>query len=75
MNWGIDHIFFATPHADNVERAVAEVGLVFGPRRIHSGQGTANACAVFENEFFEILRGWGGSLKEGFSPSSTGRTP
>ena len=56
MPWELDHVFFATTDADAAEKALAEFGLAFTERRIHSGQGTANACAVFENAFFELLR-------------------
>ncbi len=30
--------------------------MAFTERRVHRGQGTANACAIFENAFFELLR-------------------
>src|SRR2546423_1508425 len=30
-------------------------GLQFGRRRIHQGQGTANACAFFDNAYLELL--------------------
>lgn len=56
MSWKLDHVFFATADADSVERALAELGLAFTERHVHRGQGTANACAIFENAFFEILR-------------------
>jgi glyoxalase-like protein len=56
MQWELDHVFFATTDADAAEKALADFGLAFTERRIHSGQGTANACAVFENGFFELLR-------------------
>ena len=56
MSWEIDRVFFATADADSAERALTDFGLAFTERRVHSGQGTANACATFENAFFEILR-------------------
>jgi hypothetical protein len=51
----LDHVFLctATPEAD--ETTLAEFGLRFTQRRVHMGQGTANACAVFENAFLELL--------------------
>jgi glyoxalase-like protein len=56
MQWELDHVFFATTDAEAVEKALADFGIAFTERRVHSGQGTANACAVFENAFFEVLR-------------------
>jgi len=53
--WELDHVFFATTDADAAEKALAEFGLAFTERRVHSGQGTANACALFENAYFELL--------------------
>ena len=55
MSWELDHVFLATSDADSVEMALAEFGIAFTERRIHRGQGTANACAKFENAFFELL--------------------
>ena len=56
MHWELDHVFFATVDAEAAEKALAEFGIAFTERRVHSGQGTANACALFENAFFELLR-------------------
>ena len=56
MTWELDHVFLATSDADSAEQVLADFGLAFSERRVHSGQGTANVCAVFENAFFEILR-------------------
>jgi hypothetical protein len=56
MSWELDHVFFATSDAGRVERALAEFGLAFTEHRVHRGQGTANACAIFENASLEILR-------------------
>jgi Glyoxalase-like domain len=55
MSWHIDHVFFATSDADSAEGALSELGLMFTERRVHPGQGTANACANFDNAFLEIL--------------------
>jgi hypothetical protein len=55
MKWELDHMFFATPDVAKVERALAEFGLNFSRHVVHQGQGTANACAFFENAFFEVL--------------------
>ena len=56
MQWELDHVFLATADADAAEKVLADFGLAFTERRVHSGQGTANACAVFENAYFELLR-------------------
>ena len=56
MSWELDHVFFASVDADAAEAELAAFGFAFTIRRIHPGQGTANACAVFENAFFEVLR-------------------
>ncbi|MBK7580064.1 MAG: VOC family protein [Myxococcales bacterium] len=56
MNWELDHVFVATSDADSAEAALTEFGLTFTERRVHRGQGTANACAMFDNAYFELLR-------------------
>lgn len=56
MSWELDHVFFASMDADVAEAELAAFGFAFTVRREHPGQGTANACAVFENAFFEVLR-------------------
>ena len=56
MSWELDHVFFASVNADAAEAELAAYGFAFTVRRVHPGQGTANACAVFENAFFEVLR-------------------
>ena len=56
MSWELDHVFFASADADAAETELAAFGFAFTVRRAHQGQGTANACAVFENAFFELLR-------------------
>jgi hypothetical protein len=55
MNWELDHAFFATPDLAGVERALSDAGLRFSRHVVHQGQGTANACSVFQNAFFEVL--------------------
>jgi hypothetical protein len=55
MNWELDHVFFATPDLARVERTLSDIGLKFSRHVVHQGQGTANACAVFRNAFFEVL--------------------
>lgn len=56
MTWELDHVFLATSDAPALELRLTEFGFDFTVRRVHHGQGTANACALFENAFFEILR-------------------
>ncbi len=56
--WEIDHVFLATPAPSVVETALADFGMTFSERRVHPGQGTANACAIFENAFFELLHAY-----------------
>jgi hypothetical protein len=55
MMFEIDHVLFATEDLEGAERLLAQAGLEFTVRRIHAGQGTRNACAPFENAFFELL--------------------
>ncbi len=55
MNWELDHVFVATSAAGSAEVSLAEFGIAFTERRVHRGQGTANACAIFENAFLELL--------------------
>lgn len=55
MDWVVDHVFFATAAPAEIERELEAIGFAFTKRRRHAGQGTENACAVFENAFFELL--------------------
>jgi hypothetical protein len=55
MSLELDHVFLATVDAAEVETSLRESGIVFSRRVRHQGQGTANACALFDNAFFEIL--------------------
>ena len=55
MQWELDHVFFAATDADAAEEVLAEFGIAFTDHRVHHGQGTANACALFENAYFELL--------------------
>jgi hypothetical protein len=51
----LDHVFV---FADDPERTIAQLraeGLTETYRRVHTGQGTANACFCFENAYLEIL--------------------
>ena len=55
MRLELDHIFVATSEPDVLESALADCDIAFTRRQVHEGQGTANACAVFDNAFLEIL--------------------
>ena len=54
MDWELDHVFIATSDP-RCEAVASEFGMTFTERRTHAGQGTSNACALFENAFFELL--------------------
>ena len=51
----IDHVFVAVADLAGAERALAECDVQFGLHAIHQGQGTANACAFFDNGYLELL--------------------
>jgi len=55
MSWEIDHVFLAIADLPAAERRLSDFGMAFTERRAHEGQGTFNACAMFENAFFELL--------------------
>jgi hypothetical protein len=51
----LDHIFcFCEPELAEV-KLLENAGFVFNSGRIHSGQGTANRCLVFEQNYFELI--------------------
>jgi len=50
-----DHVFICSDNPQAAERALTDFGLQFSRRRIHCGQGTANACAFFDNAYLELL--------------------
>lgn len=56
MHWELDHVFIATADP-RCEAVASEFGMTFTERRAHPGQGTTNACAMFENAYFELLFG------------------
>src|SRR5262245_21644096 len=55
MSLEIDHVFVCTDDAPEGERVLADFGLRFGRYAVHDGQGTANACACFDNAYLELL--------------------
>lgn len=48
-------MFLACSDVEAAKRALSDSGIMLHEGRIHQGQGTANACAYFENAFFELL--------------------
>jgi hypothetical protein len=55
MALAFDHVFICCENPQAAERVLTDFGLQFGRRRIHHGQGTANACAFFDNAYLELL--------------------
>jgi hypothetical protein len=51
----LDHVFLGTAAPERDDATLASFGLRFTQRRVHAGQGTANACALFDNAFLELL--------------------
>ena len=51
----LDHLFICVEDAAAAEQALADFGMHFSSHAVHPGQGTANACAFFENAYFELL--------------------
>ena len=51
----LDHVFVCVDDASAAEQALADFGLQFSVHAVHQGQGTANACAFFENAYLELL--------------------
>lgn len=63
----LDHIFVTCDVEAPELAALAAIGLDGPPRRSrHAGQGTANACVVFENAFLELI--WVHDEREARSP-------
>src|SRR2546427_4313827 len=55
MPLAVVHVFICVENPHAAKRALADFGVQFGRRRIHQGQGTANACAFFDNAYLELL--------------------
>lgn len=51
----LDHIFAFVDQSDKSIAELESKGLSVSYRRTHTGQGTANACFVFDNAFLELL--------------------
>lgn len=63
----LDHLFAFIDPAGSAIADLEAKGLAVSYRREHIGQGTANACFVFDNAFLELL--WLTSETEARSPS------
>jgi len=50
-----DHVFICVEDLPSSERILSEFGFEFSSPGIHKGQGTANACAFFDNAYLELL--------------------
>ncbi len=55
MSLSFDHVFICCENPDAAEHVLTDFGLQFSRRGIHRGQGTANACAFFDNAYLELL--------------------
>jgi len=51
----LDHVFICVEDPRAAEEALVDFGMSFGVHAIHAGQGTANACAFFDNAYLELL--------------------
>ena len=52
---GIDHVIIAVRDLDRARAGWNRLGFTSTPRGRHVGQGTANHCIMFENDFVELL--------------------
>ena len=58
MAFEVDHVFVCVGDDAQASAAIAalsEFGLDLTTRRTHQGQGTRNACALFDNAYLELL--------------------
>ena len=55
MSLSLDHVFICPEDPHAAERVLTDFGLQFSRRGTHRGQGTANACAFFDNAYLELL--------------------
>lgn len=58
MPFEIDHVFVCVgddAQADAAIAALSEFGLDLSAGKTHRGQGTRNACAIFDNAYLELL--------------------
>lgn len=52
---GIDHVIIAVRDLERARQGWSRLGFTSTPRGRHIGQGTANHCIMFENDFLELL--------------------
>jgi hypothetical protein len=52
---GIDHVIIAVRDLEGAGTGWSRLGFTLTPRGRHSGQGTANYCIMFENDFLELF--------------------
>lgn len=52
----LDHVFLCVDEPLRAEAELAAFGLDLSTRGLHSGQGTRNACAFFDNAYLELLQ-------------------
>jgi Glyoxalase-like domain len=52
---GIDHVIIAVRDLEDARTGWSRLGFTLTPRGRHMGQGTANHCVMFENDFLELL--------------------
>ena len=69
MNWELDHVFFATANAGEVEQSLAEFGLMFTARRVHAGRGPQTPAPF---SITRISRYWGPTIVRSFVPTWSG---
>ncbi|APR76192.1 Hypothetical protein A7982_01539 [Minicystis rosea] len=55
MTFALDHVFICVDDVASAEHALFDFGIHVGRRLVHTGQGTANACAYFDNAYLELL--------------------
>ena len=51
----LDHVFICIDDPAESQRLLSDAGFQLGRRGTHKGQGTANACAFFDNAYLELL--------------------
>jgi hypothetical protein len=67
MSLELDHVFICVEEIATAEQALAGFGIQFDLHAVHGGQGTANACAFFDNAYLELL--WRHDERELQSPA------
>src|SRR5215204_3763098 len=55
MRFELDHFFVCTDLDAPEAAQLVSIGLTEGHSRVHSGQGTANRCFLFQNAYMELI--------------------